>query len=76
MDTQRCLQDRPGTIYDNLKELLKLDLVEECPGVADGRRRCHLTDLGNAVLSAEIERPSSVLMEARRALRLHEEKQP
>jgi DNA-binding PadR family transcriptional regulator len=65
----------PGTLYDNLKKLLKRGLVEECPAVADERRRYHLTDLGNAVLSAETERLSSVLREARRALRLREEKQ-
>jgi DNA-binding PadR family transcriptional regulator len=65
----------PGTLYDNLKKLLKLSLVEECPEGADERRRYHLTDFGNAVLSAETERLSSVLREARRALRLREEKQ-
>ncbi len=65
----------PGTLYDNLKKLLKLGVVEECLGVSGERRRYHLTDLGNAVLSAETERLSSVLREARRALRLREEKQ-
>jgi DNA-binding PadR family transcriptional regulator len=65
----------PGTLYDNLKKLLKLSLVEECPEGPDERRRYHLTDFGNAVLSAETERLSSVLREARRALRLREEKQ-
>ena len=65
----------PGTLYDNLKKLLKLSLVEECSEGADERRRYHLTDFGNAVLSAETERLSSVLREARRALRLREEKQ-
>jgi DNA-binding PadR family transcriptional regulator len=65
----------PGTLYDNLKKLLKLRLVDERPAVADERRQYHLTDLGNAVLSAETERLSSVLREARRALRLREERQ-
>jgi DNA-binding PadR family transcriptional regulator len=65
----------PGTLYDNLKKLLKLGLVEDCPEAADERRRYHLTNLGNAVLSAETERLSSVLKDARRALRLREEQQ-
>ncbi|AFL89621.1 putative transcriptional regulator [Terriglobus roseus DSM 18391] len=65
----------PGTLYDNLKKLLKLRLVDERPAVADERRQYHLTDLGNSVLSAETERLSSVLREARRALRLREERQ-
>jgi DNA-binding PadR family transcriptional regulator len=68
----------PGTLYDNLKKLLKLGLVEECPedpDDAEPRRRYHLADFGNAVLSAETDRLSSVLREARRALRLREERQ-
>lgn len=65
----------PGTLYDNLKKLLKLGLVDELPIVGDERRQYHLTDLGHAVLSAETQRLSSVLREARRALRLREERQ-
>ena len=64
----------PGTLYDNLKKLLKLGLSDERLPVADERRQYHLTDLGHHVLSAEAERLSSVLREARRALRLREEK--
>ena len=64
----------PGTLYDNLKKLLKLGLIEERPAVADERRQYHLTDFGHHVLSAETARLSFVLKEARRALRLREEK--
>ena len=65
----------PGTLYDNLKKLLKLSLVEESAAVGEERRQYHLTDFGRAVLSAETQRLSSVLREARRAQRLHEERQ-
>ena len=72
----------PGTLYDNIKKLLKLGLVEEAPADksdagADGepRRRYRLTKLGTTVLAAETERLSGVLRHARRGLRLHEERQ-
>ena len=72
----------PGTLYDNLKKLLKLGLVEEAsPGKiqtgpqTEPRRTYRLTQMGSAVLTSETERLTAVLREARRALRLHEERQ-
>jgi DNA-binding PadR family transcriptional regulator len=65
----------PGTLYDNLKKLLKLGLVEErTPDSRDvGERRVYrLSEEGRAVLAAETERLSGVLREARRCLRLNE----
>ena len=65
----------PGTLYDNLKKLLKAGLVEEAeaPDKESGaRRRYRLTELGGAVLAAEVDRLTEVLREARRSLRLHE----
>ena len=65
----------PGTLYDNLKKLLKEGLVEDCAaGVAGpaSRRTYHLSELGSAVLAAETERLTGVLLEARRCLRLNE----
>jgi len=64
----------PGTLYDNLKKLLNAELVEELDAPADGRtrRKYRLTELGNGVLAAEVERLSGVLREARRALKLSE----
>src|ERR1700743_3154579 len=64
----------PGTLYDNLKKLLTLGLVEEAAVVEPeeaSRRTYHLSDLGSAVLAAETERLGKVLIEARRCLRLH-----
>ena len=68
----------PGTLYDNIKKLLNLGLVEEV--AADHsedspRRRYRLTQMGSSVLAAETERLTGVLREARRGLRLHEERQ-
>lgn len=76
----------PGTLYDNIKKLLKLGLVEEVPSSdshskdtsdsdAEPRRRYRLTKPGSAVLAAETERLTAVLRVARRGLRLHEERQ-
>ena len=65
----------PGTLYDNLKKLLSAGLVEESqPTDAEtgARRKFQLTALGNAVLSAEVNRLSSVLHHARRSLGLTE----
>jgi len=64
----------PGTLYDNLKKLLNAGLVEELDAPGDGRtrRKYRLTELGNGVLAAEVERLSGVLREARRALKLSE----
>jgi DNA-binding PadR family transcriptional regulator len=63
-----------GTLYDNIKKLLNVGLVEATPVESpEARRRYHLTQLGNAVLAAETERLTAVLREARRCLRLGEE---
>ena len=42
---------------------------------AEPRRRYRLTQLGGSVLAAETERLTGVLREARRGLRLYEERQ-
>jgi|SRR5271156_1925246 len=68
----------PGTLYDNLRKLLKLGLVEErAPGSREvvARRIYHLSEAGRAVLAAETDRLSGVLREARRCLRLNEGRQ-
>jgi DNA-binding PadR family transcriptional regulator len=67
----------PGTLYDNIKKLLKLGLVEEAPAqdVDEPRRKYRLTQMGGSVLAAETERLTGVLREARRGLRLHEGRQ-
>jgi DNA-binding PadR family transcriptional regulator len=70
----------PGTLYDNIKKLLKLGLVEESPADksesdAEPRRKYRLTKMGSSVLAAETERLTGVLREARRGLRLNEERQ-
>jgi DNA-binding PadR family transcriptional regulator len=65
----------PGTLYDNLKKLLAVGLVEESrpenPKTGE-RRMFQLTTLGYGVLAAEVERLSGVLRHARRSLRLAE----
>jgi len=72
----------PGTLYDNIKKLLRQGLVEEASDSkagaesdAEPRRRYRLTQSGGAALAAETERLTGVLKEARRGLRLHEERQ-
>ncbi len=72
----------PGTLYDNIKKLLKLGLVEESPADksdsnsdAEPRRKYRLTKIGSSLLAAETDRLTGVLREARRGLRLHEERQ-
>jgi DNA-binding PadR family transcriptional regulator len=63
----------PGTLYDNLQKLIQRRLVQELgrrSGDDDPRRRYYrMTDLGRAVLSAEIDRLQSVVREGK--LRLH-----
>jgi len=66
----------PGTLYDNLKKLRGLELVEESPaetGEEPARRRYRLTQMGSGVLAAETVRLGAVLREARRCLQLDEE---
>jgi DNA-binding PadR family transcriptional regulator len=68
----------PGTLYDNLKKLMKLGLVEESAtdaSVGPTRRKHHLNQMGTAVLAAETERLAQLLREARRCLHLNEERQ-
>jgi DNA-binding PadR family transcriptional regulator len=71
----------PGTLYDNLKKLLKLGLVDETSDAdapasdREPRRRYRLTQVGGSVLAAETERLTGVLRKARHGLRLHEERQ-
>ncbi len=70
----------PGTLYDNVKKLLKLGLVAEASGSeaesdAEPRRKYRLTQSGTAVLAAETERLTGLLRIARRSLRLQEERQ-
>ena len=65
----------PGTLYDNIKKLRKLGLVEESAvesTESEPRRKYRLTQMGSSVLAAETERLAGVLREARRGLRLHE----
>jgi DNA-binding PadR family transcriptional regulator len=67
----------PGTLYDNLKKLLTSGLVEESQPEnpeTGARRIFQITALGLGVLSAEVERLSSVLRHARHSLRLAEER--
>jgi DNA-binding PadR family transcriptional regulator len=66
----------PGTLYDNLKKLLSVGLVEETPadgGEEPARRRYRLTQMGTGVLAAETVRLDGVVREARRCLQLDEE---
>jgi DNA-binding PadR family transcriptional regulator len=68
----------PGTLYDNIKKLMKLGLVEESQAASvddDVRREYRLTTLGGGVLAAETERLGQVVRNARRSLRLREEGQ-
>jgi DNA-binding PadR family transcriptional regulator len=62
----------PGTLYDNLKKLLNLGLVDETEATESERRRYRLTKAGGAVLRAEVERLDGVLRQARQSLRLTE----
>lgn len=66
----------PGTLYDNIKKLLKLGLVEEAAAVgteSEPRRTYRLTRLGGLVLEAETERLEGVIRVARQGLRPREE---
>jgi len=62
----------PGTLYDNLKKLRGLGLVEELPAEAEERRRYRLSPNGAAVLAAETERLADVVRLARLGLGLHD----
>src|ERR1700756_4204780 len=64
----------PGTLYDNLKKLLRQGLVEETArrGAGDDPRRRYyrLRGLGRAVLATEVQRLDGILREARSHLRV------
>jgi DNA-binding PadR family transcriptional regulator len=58
----------PGTLYDNLQKLLDQGMVEEVDrrDKDDPRRRYYrLTELGDAVVAAEIQRLESVFRKAK-----------
>ena len=63
----------PGTLYDNLKKMMRQGLVEETSGpvqATDPRRRYYrLRALGRGVLAEEVKRLERVLREARSNLR-------
>ncbi len=62
----------PGTLYGTIKRMLDIGLIEECgdrpdPGLGDERRRYYrLTGFGGQVATAETQRLSKILREARR----------
>jgi len=64
----------PGTLYDNLQKLIERKFVQELghrPGDDDPRRRYYrLTSLGRGVLTAETDRLSEVVREARLRLQI------
>ena len=65
----------PGTLYAALKRLLTARLIEESAGRRDAerdharRRYYRLSDFGSRVLSAELDRLSALVRNARRRLR-------
>lgn len=62
----------PGTLYGTIKRMLDIGLIEECgekpdPNLGDERRRYYrLTGFGGQVATAETQRMSKILREARR----------
>ena len=62
----------PGTLYGALRRLLELRLIEESgrrpdPELDDERRRYYrLTDFGQQVLKAEVQRISKLVSDAQR----------
>jgi DNA-binding PadR family transcriptional regulator len=62
----------PGTLYGSIKRMLRAGLIEEAderpdPALDDSRRRYyHLTDFGQRVLAAEVERMAHLVSVARR----------
>lgn len=74
--TQGSYRVGPGTLYDNLKKLMDQKLVVDAPRNSrgkdneDDRRLYHLTQEGRAVLSAEIDRLHSLVIEAQSRLRI------
>ena len=74
--TQGSYRVGPGTLYDNLKKLMDQKLVVDAPRKSrgrdneDDRRLYHLTQEGRAVLSVEIDRLHSLVIEAQSRLRI------
>ncbi len=66
------MQMGPGTLYGSLKRMLRTGLVKESderpdPALDDSRRRYYrLTDFGQKVLAAEVERLDRLVKAARR----------
>ena len=70
--TDGKLQMGPGTLYGTIKRMLQVGLIVETderpdPALDDSRRRYYrLTDLGQQVLTAEVERLSRLVEIAQR----------
>lgn len=62
----------PGTLYDNLRTLMRDGMVTETPAVESDvestRRRYHLTSSGAALLADELQRLNLVLKTGKRRL--------
>ena len=71
--TQGTYRIGPGTLYDNLKKLMDAGFVIDAPRTSrnkeDDRRFYRLTPAGRVVLSAEIDRLHSIVIEAQSRLR-------
>ena len=71
--TQGTYRIGPGTLYDNLKKLMDAGFVIDAPRTSrnkeDDRRLYRLTPAGRVVLSAEIDRLHSIVIEAQSRLR-------
>ena len=72
------IQMGPGTLYGTIKRMLQVGLIVETderpdPALDDSRRRYYrLTDLGQQVLTAEVERLTSLVQIAQRKNLLNE----
>ena len=70
--TDGKIQMGPGTLYGTIKRMLQAGLIVETderpdPALDDSRRRYYrLTDLGQLVLAAEVERLTSLVQIAQR----------
>lgn len=70
-DTGGQIQMGPGTLYGTIKRMLSANLIEESedrpdPEMDDQRRRYYrLTEFGQRVLSAEVDRLANLLRVAR-----------
>lgn len=70
--TDGKIQMGPGTLYGTIKRMLQMSLIVETderpdPAIDDSRRRYYrLTDLGQQVLTAEVERLTRLVQIAQR----------